>query len=686
MKECVKELAKHGNFKEVKTLLKKELLPGEKYENKTIRDVVNPNNADDECGVIRDIAKDRGIEHDLADYKKEIERNIKTGTNKIKKTKMIIDNKEITVNLRGECGKCWMCGEVVYYYWHKDNHTSCGDCEHVAGIVPAMLAGMLAWQGLTGIMIQGYKPSHVHCNRYKSYHVPIKFNTDDTQWNTDIDSTDSIVNKISPPTKIHKSEYCPYFKEVYTAAQKTQSKINNYRQTAKENIKATADVLTNSINSTLRLNQGGTSEDKINAWANMISMMLEDYSGEKGSASASDKKEKGSASASDKKEKGSASASEEDYDDDDSEYANTQGTTNSLDDDDSDDSEYANTQGTTNSLDDDDSDDDDSDDDDSEYANTQETTNSLDDDDSDDDDSEYANTQETTNSLDDNSGEKVSAKGSTSDEDEEDSLIMKSKNKNGRRIVVSDSESDSDNSNEKYTGDEKIHTEKDNVADAKEGKERIKAKINAEKQAQINATNLYAKKTTGKSLFSKNNTINGGDGRITRLEELYNFIGKEDIIHIARYTLDLFEQTDLICKDYKLPFYHGFVIAGFIKKNLYSVDSLKEAAAIEKSTGTPIFQTFFEYLNEIKQPNTKINNYYNTHIMDKCPRYREISKRNIISRTHGGIINKPKQKNNNTRKKEKETKLHKYTSKKKSNNTSKKKSNKNSKKKSHKSQ
>ena len=261
---------------------------------------------------------------------------------------------------------------------------------------------------------------------------------------------------------------------------------------------------------------------------------------------------------------------------------------------------------------------------------------------------------------------------------------MKSKNKKKtkKRIVVSDS----DNSNEKYTGDEKIHTEKDNVADAKKEAERIKAKINAETQARINATNLYAKKTTGESLFSKNNTITGGDGRITRLEELYNFIGKEDIIHIARYTLDLFEQTDLICKDYKLPFYHGFVIAGFIKKNLYSVDSLKEAAAIEKSTGTPIFQTFFEYLNEIKQPNTKINNYYNTHIMNKSPRYREISKRNIISRTHGGIINKPKQKNNNTRKKEKETKLHKYTSKKKSNNTSKKKSNKNSKKKSHKSQ
>jgi hypothetical protein len=658
MKECVEKLAKSGKFEKVKEFLKEKLLRG-KNEGKTIRKVVNPNNPEPECETARDIAKYRGIKHDLADYKTPQERQNQMGAEKLSPPIKIspVDYMEITADLQGECGECWMCGELVYYYGGEDyegeHHvSSCGNCEHVAGIVPAMLAGMLAWQGLIDIMIQGYKPSHIHCNNYKSDHVPIKFDTKTTQWDTDIDSTDDIVNKISPPIEIHKSEYCPYFKEVYTAAQETQSKIKHYRQTAKKNIETTTGVLTKSINSTLRLNQGGTREHKINAWANMISMMLKDYSGEKGSAS--DYSGKNVSASDDSNKKVSSRREREEREEREREEREERKR------------EEKNEENEKRG----------------ERRKEREAKNAA-------AAAAKLKAEEDAAAAAKLKAEEDAAAAAKLKAEEDAAAEILTEEIDDAAAAILTEELDAVIYAETKTIEDlktRIKTaEKDPVAAANEEAERIKAEIDAKKQAQIDATNLYANKNRGESLFSKDNdNKNGGDGRITRLEELYNFIGKEDIIHIARYTLDLFEQTDLICKDYKLPFYHGFVIAGFIKKNLYSVDSLKEAAAIEKSTGTPIFQTFFEYLNEIKQPNTKINNYYNTDIMNKSPRYRENSKRNIISRTHGGIINKPKQKNNNTRKKEKETKLHKYTSKKKSNNTSKKKSNNTSKKKSNK--
>lgn len=115
----------------------------------------------------------------------------------------------------GVCGTCWLCGETVYYYQGEYETTSCGDCEHVAGMVVSMLSGLLAYQQKE-LMVYGYQPSHVHCNMYKSDYITIKF--EGGLWVPDEDSIDIIVNKILIDDAVHAGEYCPMLKARFQKA------------------------------------------------------------------------------------------------------------------------------------------------------------------------------------------------------------------------------------------------------------------------------------------------------------------------------------------------------------------------------------------------------------------------------------------------------------------------------------
>ena len=132
---------------------------------------------------------------------------IDEGTGKIKSFEI-----DIKPDFYEECGKCWLCNEMVYYYRSNSANeaTSCGDCEHVAGIIIGMLTGLLAYQKQE-IMVYGYQPSHIHCNRFKSDDITIKF--ENNLWVPDQNSIEKIVQWIANDDDIHKSEYCPQFKK-----------------------------------------------------------------------------------------------------------------------------------------------------------------------------------------------------------------------------------------------------------------------------------------------------------------------------------------------------------------------------------------------------------------------------------------------------------------------------------------
>ena len=87
-------------------------------------------------------------------------------------------------------------------------YTPCGDCEHVAAIVAAYLAGMLSSQQVNKNMIVSYLPSHSHCNKRKTNMVAVMFDTKKENWVIDVDEAENIAKAILNPG-IDGTEYDP---------------------------------------------------------------------------------------------------------------------------------------------------------------------------------------------------------------------------------------------------------------------------------------------------------------------------------------------------------------------------------------------------------------------------------------------------------------------------------------------
>jgi len=111
---------------------------------------------------------------------------------------------------KGYCGDCWLCGLPVYYYFNHEFVSSCGECEHIGGIVASILSGMLT-SSIQQSAWSNYGSSHVHCNQNKGQNLTMKFNTSKNRWEVDEDGINTIINKINVTT-IHAKEYDPEFK------------------------------------------------------------------------------------------------------------------------------------------------------------------------------------------------------------------------------------------------------------------------------------------------------------------------------------------------------------------------------------------------------------------------------------------------------------------------------------------
>ena len=187
-----------------------------------------------------------------------------------------------------ECGKCWLCDEMVYYYRSESarESTSCGDCEHVAGIVVGMLTGLLAYQN-QDLMVYGYQPSHVHCNRFKNDDITIMFDAGRGKWVPDEVNIDKIVDWILIDDAVHKSEYCPMLKErfrnairekgmtIYNRYQNDEQYhsdiVKEYKDKCKNSIMKHSASLCDKINRHYGLNNKEKSESqKMSEWVDTI--------------------------------------------------------------------------------------------------------------------------------------------------------------------------------------------------------------------------------------------------------------------------------------------------------------------------------------------------------------------------------------------------------------------------------
>ena len=124
---------------------------------------------------------------------------------------------------QGTCGNCWMCGQPVYFYYDKKFVTNCGDCEHIGGIVAALLAGMLL-STMSSESHYNYGTSHVHCNRKKSEMISMRFDNEENKWEYDEDGTDAIVKAICSET-VHESENDPEFVEKFHLLKKSKTVV-----------------------------------------------------------------------------------------------------------------------------------------------------------------------------------------------------------------------------------------------------------------------------------------------------------------------------------------------------------------------------------------------------------------------------------------------------------------------------
>ena len=140
--------------------------------------------------------------------------------------------KKLTIPIgKGTCGNCWMCGLPVHFYYDKNFVTNCGDCEHIGGIVAALLAGMLL-STMSSESHYNYGTSHVHCNRKKSEMISMRFDNDYNEWKYDEYGTNAIVKAICSDS-VHESENDPEFVEKFYVLKK----YKQYEQNIKQNIK-----------------------------------------------------------------------------------------------------------------------------------------------------------------------------------------------------------------------------------------------------------------------------------------------------------------------------------------------------------------------------------------------------------------------------------------------------------------
>lgn len=117
----------------------------------------------------------------------------------------------------GECGRCWLCGEMVYYYQQIDNKgysivTGCGDCEHPAAIVGGILSNTLIANNPDNPVSNFV--AHPHCNRWKLDTIPMKFSIEKL-WEFDR-VVSRILARIIRENELHKGEPDPFFKAKHT--------------------------------------------------------------------------------------------------------------------------------------------------------------------------------------------------------------------------------------------------------------------------------------------------------------------------------------------------------------------------------------------------------------------------------------------------------------------------------------
>ena len=116
---------------------------------------------------------------------------------------------------KGYCGDCWICGIPVFFYFNNDRITGCGECDHIGGIVASLLSGMLTTSTTDKqIYKYNYGTCHVHCNRFKSDTLSMKFNTVHNEWVLDETGINDMVDAIAD-SKIHSQEYDPEFINIF---------------------------------------------------------------------------------------------------------------------------------------------------------------------------------------------------------------------------------------------------------------------------------------------------------------------------------------------------------------------------------------------------------------------------------------------------------------------------------------
>uniref|UniRef100_A0A6C0LS56 Uncharacterized protein n=1 Tax=viral metagenome TaxID=1070528 RepID=A0A6C0LS56_9ZZZZ len=130
---------------------------------------------------------------------------------------------------KGYCGDCWLCGLKVYFYSNREFITSCGQCEHIGGIVASILTGMLT-SSMKDESVYNYGSSHVHCNQKKSDTISMKFDIRTNTWITDDCGINNIVDDILG-SDIHATEYDPEFIKSFTTLSESNMKTRIKRYT-----------------------------------------------------------------------------------------------------------------------------------------------------------------------------------------------------------------------------------------------------------------------------------------------------------------------------------------------------------------------------------------------------------------------------------------------------------------------
>ena len=137
---------------------------------------------------------------------------------------------EFDATVKGYCGDCWLCGLNVYFYANREYVTSCGQCEHIGGIIASILTGMLT-SSLKYESVYNYGSSHVHCNQKKSDTISMKFDKRTNRWVTDDSGVNDMVKDILF-SDIHSMEYDPEFIDSFESLteSKMKSRIKRYTQ------------------------------------------------------------------------------------------------------------------------------------------------------------------------------------------------------------------------------------------------------------------------------------------------------------------------------------------------------------------------------------------------------------------------------------------------------------------------